>query len=274
MGLLNGPFPGSIQDSVISPVERQVEEIEAEGDSCSETREALTQSTTESLQLCESRSLSPADGSGGCAISIKEEIYTSFTTIQPLGTRRCGQDCQCRCHGHQLEDVRYSLMSTVFGSWHVRNQAVDRTCERQCGPSMGSEFEYHPPRWLWAGVAPLGGYRGGQPTLTYSLRAPRIIPFNETVWYWIDRPSVLRHHLSEGLALFPDDTTEYGSDLITVGSWKRLNMENSADLEFCREPLMIKHVRVLRFCLSCGKMCSHDKGFQGCIMQKPDCRLG
>ncbi|KAL2677252.1 hypothetical protein Neosp_011020 [[Neocosmospora] mangrovei] len=117
--LLSDSVPGSIQDSVIGRVEGQVEEIESEGDSCSETREDSTQSTTDSLQLSGFQSLSLADESGGCVISTKEEIYTSFTTIQPLGTRRCRQDCQCRCHGHQLEDDSYSWISTVFGSWNV-----------------------------------------------------------------------------------------------------------------------------------------------------------
>ncbi|KAJ4233100.1 hypothetical protein NW759_001884 [Fusarium solani] len=213
-GLLNGPLPGPIQASVIGPVERQVEEIETESDSFSETSEASAQFMTDSLQLGEFQSLSLEDESGGCAISIKEESYMSLTTIQPLGGRRCGQDCQCRCHGNIGEYDNYSWMSTVLGSWRVRNQAVDRTCEQQCGPSMGPEFEYRPPRWLWAGVAPFGGYRGGQPTLTYSLRAPRIVHSTNDVWLWIGNPSVLRHHISEGLALFPDDTTEFGYDLI------------------------------------------------------------
>jgi hypothetical protein len=193
----------------------------------------------------------------------------SLTTTQPLGGRRCGQDCQCRCHGNIGEYDNYSWMSTVLGSWRVRNQAVDRTCEQQCGPSMGPEFEYRPPRWLWAGVAPFGGYRGGQPTLTYSLRAPRIVHSTNDVWLWIGNPSVLRHHISEGLALFPDDTTEFGYDLIGVGSWKKLNMGNSADFEFCSKPSDVKHMRVLRFCSRCGKICSHNKDCQGCIKQKP-----
>ncbi|KAI8714790.1 hypothetical protein NCS52_01199800 [Fusarium sp. LHS14.1] len=212
--LLNSSLPGPVHASVIGPVERQVEEIEAEGGSCSETSEASTQSTTESPQLCEFQSLSPADENDSCVISIKEDIYTSLTTIQPLGTRRCGQDCQCNCHRHQLEDVSYSWMSTVLGSWRVRNQTVDRTCEKQCGPSMGSEFEYQPPRWLWAGVAPFGGYRRGQPTLTYSLHAPRIVPSTDEIWGCLGKPLVLRHHLSEGLAVFPDDTLEFGYNLI------------------------------------------------------------
>lgn len=173
---------------------------------------------TDSLQLGEFQSSFLSDESGGCAISIQEESYMSITAIQPLGTRKCGLDCQCRCHGHQLEDDSYSWMSAVLGSWRMRNQAVDRTCEQQCGPSMGPEFEYQPPRWLWAGVASFGGYRGGQPTLTYSLRAPRIIPFRKTVWDWIEKPSVLRNRISEGLALFLDDTDEFGRDLIEVSA--------------------------------------------------------
>ncbi|KAM6521920.1 hypothetical protein FALCPG4_011620 [Fusarium falciforme] len=213
-GLLNGPLSGPTQAPVLGPVEGRVEEIESEGDSCSETSEASTQSMTDSLQLGGFQSRLLSDDSGGCAISMQEESYMSITAIQPLGTRKCGLDCQCRCHGHQLEDDSYSWMSAVLGSWRVRNQAVDRTCEQQCGPSMGPEFEYQPPRWLWAGVAPFGGYRGGQPTLTYSLRAPRIVNSTNQVWLWIGKPPVLRHHISEGLVLFPDDTTEFGTDLI------------------------------------------------------------
>lgn len=268
-GLLNGTLPGSTLASVHGPVAGRVEEIETNGDSCSETNEAFTQSMTDSSQLGEFQSNLLSDESGGSAISIQEESYMSITAIQPLGTRKCGLDCQCRCHGHQLEDDSYSWMSVVLGSWRVRNQAVDRACEQQCGPSLGPEFEYRPPRWLWAGVASFGGYRGGQPTLTYSLRAPRIIPFEQGVWQWVNKPSVLRHHISQGSALFPDDTTEFGVDLIGVGSWKKLNMGNSADFEFCSKPSMFKHMRVLGFCSSCGKMCSHNKGCQGCIEQKP-----
>ncbi|WAO94244.1 Hypothetical protein NCS54_01181800 [Fusarium falciforme] len=42
----------------------------------------------------------------------------------------------------------------------------------------------------------------------------RIVNSTNQVWLWIGKPPVLRHHISEGLVLFPDDTTEFGTDLI------------------------------------------------------------
>ncbi|RSL85386.1 hypothetical protein CEP51_003380 [Fusarium floridanum] len=205
-GLLNGPLPG--------PVEGRVEEIETEGDSCLETSEASAQSMTDSLPLGEFQRLSLADESGGCTVSIKEESYMSLTTIQPLGMRICGQDCRCRCHGNVREYDNYSWISTVFGSWCVRNQTVDRTCEMQCGLSMGPEFEYRPPRWLWSGAIPFGSFQHRQPVLACSLRAPRIVPWDEEVWKWIKRPSVFQRCIRDGWTLFPDDTDEFGRGFI------------------------------------------------------------
>lgn len=251
-----------------------MEEIETDGDLCSESSEASAQSMTDSLQLGEFQSLSLADESGGCVISTQEESYMSLTTIQPLRTRRCGQDCQCRCHGNIGEDDNYSWMSTVFGSWRVRNQTVDRTCEMQCGPSMGPEFEYRPPRWLWSGVIPFGSFQHARPVLTCSLRAPRTIGWTEHAWEWVKKPLDFQNHIRDGWTPFPDDTDEFGRDFIEVSRWDRLGIGNTADFEFCRQLSSIKHMRVLRFCLSCGKMCSHSKDCQGCIMQKPDYTLG
>ncbi|RSL60626.1 hypothetical protein CEP54_006655 [Fusarium duplospermum] len=215
-GLLSGPLPSPIQAPVPGPVEGRVEEIETEGDSCSETSEASAQSMTDSLQVGEFQSLSLADENGGYTVSIQEESYTSLTTMQPLGTRRCGQDCQCRCHEKVGEDDNYSWMSTVLGSWRVRNQTVDRTCEMQCGPSLGPEFEYRPPRWLWSRAIPFGSFRHGQPVLTCSLRAPRTICWKENVWRLIKRPSDFQKCIRDGWTPFPDDTDEFGRDFMQL----------------------------------------------------------
>ncbi|RSL93267.1 hypothetical protein CDV31_014790 [Fusarium ambrosium] len=213
-GLLKGPLSGPVQASVLGPVEGRVEEIETEGDSCSETSEASAQSMTDSLQLGKFQSLSLADERGGCTVSIKEESYMSLTMIQPLGTRRCGQDCQCRCHGNIDEDDNYSWMSTVFGSWCVRNQTVDRTCEMQCGPSMGPEFEYRPPKWLWPGVIPFGSFQHGRPVLVCSLRAPRTICWDKNVWQWVKKPSYFQRCIKNGWTPFPDDADDAGEGFI------------------------------------------------------------
>ncbi|KAI8657928.1 hypothetical protein NCS57_01172700 [Fusarium keratoplasticum] len=136
-GLLNSPLRGPIQAPVIGPVKRQVEEIESEGDSCSETSEASTQSMTDSLQLGEFQSSFLSDESGGCAMYTQEESYMSITAIQPLGTRRCGQDCQCRCHGNIGEYENYSWMSTVNA-----DQAWGRSSNTN--PPDGSGLEWLP----------------------------------------------------------------------------------------------------------------------------------
>ncbi|KAI8659895.1 hypothetical protein NCS56_01207800 [Fusarium sp. Ph1] len=130
-GLLNGPISGPIQAPVLGPVERQVEEIESEGDSCSETSEASTQSMTDSLKLGEFQSRFLSDESGGCAIYTQEESYMSITAIQPLGTRRCGQDCQCRCHGN-IGDEGLALFpddTNEFGFDLIGKAIVDQAYE-------------------------------------------------------------------------------------------------------------------------------------------------
>ncbi|KAJ3528187.1 hypothetical protein NM208_g10319 [Fusarium decemcellulare] len=168
-------------------------------------------STTESLEVTEIQRLSvTGDGNRGTTY-VKQESLVKVTTIQPLGSRRCGRDCQCRCHWSQQYNSG-AWIRPLLGSWLVKYKAAEGSCRMKCGTNVGVELEYQLPRWLWTGVLAFQAYQG--PSLTCSLRPSRTIPRSDYVWGIVRFPPVLRDAIKDGLVLFPDDKNPGGQSLI------------------------------------------------------------
>ncbi|KAF4471098.1 hypothetical protein FALBO_1996 [Fusarium albosuccineum] len=168
-------------------------------------------STTETLEVTEVRRLSVTGDRNRGTTRIKEESLVKVTTIQPLGSRRCGTDCQCRCHWSRQYNSG-AWMRPLLGSWLVKYKAAEGSCRMKCGTNAGVELEYQLPRWLWTGVLAFQACQG--PSMTCSLRPSRTIPYGDDVWALVKFPSALRNEIKEGLVLFPNDSDPEGESLM------------------------------------------------------------
>ncbi|KAF5010229.1 hypothetical protein FDECE_3588 [Fusarium decemcellulare] len=168
-------------------------------------------STTETLEVTEVRKLSVTGDRNRGTTRIKQESLVKVTTIQPLGSRRCERDCQCRCHWSRQYNSG-AWIRPLLGSWLVKYNAAEGSCRIKCGTNAGVELEYQLPRWLWTGVLAFQACQG--PSLTCSLRPSRTLSYANDIWTIMEVPSVFRDEIKEGLVLFPDDRNPHGIGLI------------------------------------------------------------
>ncbi|KAM5363928.1 hypothetical protein ACJZ2D_011780 [Fusarium nematophilum] len=117
-----------------------------------------TEISTDSLLHTKTQSLSMSESGGSDrAMSIQEESLVKVTTIRPLGTPACGNDCQCRCHWNRQPSYSGAWMPRLLGSWLVRYQGIEgfgklKCTERGCDSSnnMGVEGVGYQIAWEYS----------------------------------------------------------------------------------------------------------------------------
>ncbi|KAF5615843.1 endocytosis ankyrin repeat protein [Fusarium sp. NRRL 25303] len=149
---------------------------------------------------------------------VKEESFVSVTSIQPLGTRSCGSNCQCRCHRGRRDHTGAWVGSLLY-SWLTRYDRTDSDCRNRCKCKSSIEFEFLLPSWLWAGVLSFQAFRG--PNIGFSLRLSRVIESVGDLWTTISNPSLLEARIREGIIYFPDDTAGNGWPLLSMALYKQ-----------------------------------------------------
>lgn len=136
---------------------------------------------------------------------VKEESYVSVSSIQPLGTRSCGSNCQCRCHRGRRGHTGAWTGSLLY-SWLIRYDETDNYCRNRCRCKSSIEFEFRLPSWLWAGVLSFQASKG--PYISFSLRPSRVLELVGNLWLIMANPSLLETRIREGAVYFPDDIVE------------------------------------------------------------------
>ncbi|SCV58096.1 related to endocytosis ankyrin repeat protein Nuc-2 [Fusarium fujikuroi] len=144
---------------------------------------------------------------------VKEESFVSVTSIQPLGTRSCGSNCQCRCHRGRRDHTGAWAGSLLF-SWLTRYDRTDNDCRNRCKCKFSVEFKFRLPSWLWDGVLSFQASRGL--IINFSLRPSRVLELDNYLWITMANPSLLETRIREGLVYFPDDTVGNEWSLLAI----------------------------------------------------------
>lgn len=168
---------------------------------------------TEENRLNESSEASLTNVTDPVVTVIKEESFVSVTSVQPLGTRSCGSECQCQCHQGR-RDHTGAWAVPLFSSWLIRYDKTDNNYQSRCRCKASVEFEFRLPRWLWAGVLSFQASRG--PNISFSLRPSRVLESVHELWIMMSNPSLLETCIREGFVCFPDDTAGSEWPLLSV----------------------------------------------------------
>lgn len=138
----------------------------------------------------------------------------------------CPKDCRCGCHARPKRRRNEGLVGNLLGYLGVqydlpsRDAGQDNRCI--CGEQIW-RVEYRPPPWLDARVWLLS-WSLGTAGPVYSLRPARVIPLRSILWTRIGQSAqAMRHSITLGDAVYPDDRNETGQELIEVrGNWSVL----------------------------------------------------
>lgn len=168
---------------------------------------------TEENRIIEDSKVSSSNTADNELAIVKVDSFVSVSSVQPLGTRSCGSNCQCQCHRGRRDHTGAWAGSLLY-SWLVRYNETDKNSPSRCRCKSSVEFEFRLPSWLWAGVLSFQASRG--PNISLSLRLSRVIESVDDLWTTISNPSLLEARIREGIVYFPDDTAGNGWPLLSV----------------------------------------------------------
>jgi hypothetical protein len=151
------------------------------------------------------------------ADSERQVTTTSFTHRSRQAMSRCPEGCACGCHirsGKQRQKVE--MMSSVLRYMGVHYDTPPwGNWDPRCRCRGAWTLKYQPP-WLRARIWILSGNHHA-PSPMFSLRAARILPYQDRVWAAVENsPHRLRESIMGGTTVYPDDRLEIGIEVLEV----------------------------------------------------------
>lgn len=154
------------------------------------------------------------------ADSERQVATMSFKKRSRQAMSSCPKGCACGCHrGSGKQRQKVDLMNIVLRYMGVHYDTPPwGSWEPRCRCRGAWIMKYHPP-WLRARVWILSGNHHA-PSPIFSLRAARILPYQDPIWTGILNIGQTSHRLRDsimsGTKVYPDDRSEIGFDVIEV----------------------------------------------------------